>query len=196
MQERESSREDKRQGQRDGTHTAGQRKPLHPAPPATSGHDHRHHKREWKQHHESPESKIYLCFCRFRSPKIPRKHQTTPKIYSLLPLLAENLPLLAENWRPERMKAGDKIGADAICRTGIKEGTPPPFAERQVPFIPIIFRAIKVEKKFAPRKHNFSHRKYSKKSACLWLEKFSEIFYGRMFRGKRNAPTRRGSGQG
>ena len=51
-------------------------------------------------------TQIYLKFCPFWSPKIPRKHQSTPKKNSLLPLFAENLPRWTENWRPERMKAG------------------------------------------------------------------------------------------
>ena len=37
-------------------------------------------------------TQIYLKFRPFLSPKIPRKHQSTPKNYSLLPCFAENLP--------------------------------------------------------------------------------------------------------
>ena len=40
---------------------------------------------------------IYLKFCRLLSPKIPRKHQSTPKKNSLLPCFAENLPRWTEN---------------------------------------------------------------------------------------------------
>ena len=37
--------------------------------------------------------------------------------------------------------------------------------------------------------HNFSHQKYSKKSACLMLEKFSEIFSGGNVSGERKVPN-------
>ena len=65
-----------------------------------------------------------------------------------------------------------KEDADAICRKGIKEGTPPPICGATSALHP----------------HNFSHRKYSKKSACLWLENFSEIFSGECFGGKEKPP--------
>lgn len=50
--------------------------------------------------------------------------------------------------------------------------TPPPFAERQVPFTPIIFRT-----------------KNTAKSRLGRLEKISEKICGKMFRGKRKAPN-------
>ena len=49
----------------------------------------------------------------------------------------------------------------------IQKGTPPPIWEAKNALYP----------------HNFPHQKYSKKSACLWVEKISEKFVGKMFRG-------------
>ena len=44
-----------------------------------------------------PQTQNIFHFCPFWSPKIPRKHQSTPKKNSLLPLFAENLPRWTEN---------------------------------------------------------------------------------------------------
>ena len=53
----------------------------------------------------------------------------------------------------------------------IQQGTPPPFAERQVPSTPIIFRT-----------------KNTEKSQPVLGEKISEKICGKMFRGKRKPP--------
>ena len=79
---------DKRQGERDGTHTERKPETLEACTTCT----------QWtrpppqrESHNGSPatlENQIYLNFCRFWSPKIPRKHQTPPKNHLLLPLFA------------------------------------------------------------------------------------------------------------
>ena len=52
--------------------------------PATSGHHHRHKERATTEAPAILKNQIYLRFCPFRSPKFPRKHQSTPKKNSLL----------------------------------------------------------------------------------------------------------------
>lgn len=55
----------------------------------------------------------------------------------------------------------------------MQQRTPPPIGGAASAFYP----------------HNFSHQKYSKKSACPWVEKISEKICGKMFRGKMKAPN-------
>ena len=159
------SRKGTKEGQRDGTHP---KRGSRSAPPAPSGHHHRPKERATTEAPAILKIQIYLKFCRLLSPKIPRKHQSTPKIHLHLPLFAENLP----RWTAKLTTGEDEGRQDgspfAICRKGIKEGHPPPSCGATRAFHP----------------HNFSHHKNRKKFAYLWLEKFSEIFYGRMFRVK------------
>ena len=137
------SRKGTKEGQRDGTHP---KRGSRSAPPAPSGHHHRPKERATTEAPAILKIQIYLKFCRLLSPKIPRKHQSTPKIHLHLPLFAENLP----RWTAKLTTGEDEGRQDgspfAICRKGIKEGHPPLFAERQEPFTPIIFRTIKIEK--------------------------------------------------
>lgn len=55
----------------------------------------------------------------------------------------------------------------------MQKGIPPPIWEAKNALYP----------------HNFSHQKYSKKSAYPWAEKISEKICGKMFRGKSKAPN-------
>ena len=73
-----------RQGERDGTHP---KRGSRSAPPALGGHHHRP-KREPQRKPCNPQTQNIFHFCRFWSPIFPRKHQSTPKNYSLLPLFA------------------------------------------------------------------------------------------------------------
>lgn len=87
----------------------------------------------------TPQTQIYIYFCRFWSPKFPRKHRTPPKNSLFLPVFAENLPRLSENLpqveqeRSSRGAAGEQPGS-------IQKETPPPAGERQECLAPIIFR--------------------------------------------------------
>ena len=146
-----------------------------------SGHHHRHHKRGWRQHPESHEIQIYLNFCRFWSPNFPRKHQSTPKIYSLLPVFARFCP----EWMQERMKGRDKRGCPAICRRSIKEGIPPPICGATSALYPHNFSRQKYRKK-SPQETTIFRAQNTEKSqpkGKVDAEKFSELFFGGMFRG-------------
>lgn len=76
----------------------------------------------------------------------------------------------------------------AIYGEHTRRDTPPTWGAARA-FYPHNFSRHKSRKKFAPRKHNFSHQKYSKKSAYPWVEKISEKICGKMFRGKKKAPN-------
>ena len=62
-----------------------------------------------------------------------------------------------------------------------------------MPFIPIIFRAIKVEKS-SPQENIIFRTKNTEKSQPALGEKISEKICGKMFRGKRKAPQSCGKG--
>ena len=66
--------------------------------------------------------------------------------------------------------------------------TPPPICGATSALYPHNFSRHKSRKKFAPRKHNFPHQKYSKKSACLLGKKFRKKFVGKCFGGKGKPP--------
>lgn len=73
---------DKRQGERVGTHTAGHRKPLHPAPPAPSGHDKRQAKGDHQPQtstHFAPTFQKYISILPFLVSDFPEKTPSTPK---------------------------------------------------------------------------------------------------------------------
>ena len=119
-----------------------------------------------------PQTQNIFHFCRFWSPKFPRKHQSTPKKNSLLPLFALircpfDLVSAGGVWKQGRMKAR------LIYSEHTKRATPPPICGATSALYP----------------HNFSHHKNRKKFACPWVEKISEKICRRMFRGKREAPN-------
>ena len=167
QRQQRDKRQDKRHGKRQ---RRGRQKPLHPAPPATGGHDNRHKERATTAAPTTPKTKIYLNFCRFWSPKIPRKHKTTSKNYLFLPVLG----LIFDIW------------GECLLKKGIP---PPPIAERQVPFIPIIFRAIKVEKSSPKENIIFRTENIAKSQPAFSWKKFRKFFSGECFGGKRNAPN-------
>ena len=113
--------------------------------------------------HQSHISKICLDFdtsCLRKSRGNTKAHQ---KFIHFWPVLTWFDALLEcrRLWKQGRMNAG------LLYRGHAKRDTPP------------IGGATS-----ALHPHNFSHHKNRKKFAYLWLEKFSEIFYGRMFRVK------------
>ena len=87
MHHKQSRGEDKRHGTHHKRTRADRWQVLNPRTPAhllTSGHDKSHHQRSTRHPTPAPYFKNILVFRPFRSPKIPRKHQSTPKIYSFL----------------------------------------------------------------------------------------------------------------
>lgn len=94
-----------------------------------------------------PQTQNIFHFCRFWSPKFPRKHQSTPKKNSLLPLFALircpfDLVSAGGVRKQKRMKAC------LIYSEHTKRDTPPIGGAASALY-----------------PHNFSHQKYSKKSA-------------------------------
>ena len=121
-----------------------------------------------------PQTQNIFHFCPFWSPKFPIKHQSTPKKNSLLPLFALiRCPFDLVECRRSPEAEANESRLD-IYRAYKKSHPPPLFAERQVPFTPIIFRTKNIAK--------------SQPKGLVDVEKFSEIFYGRMFRGKGKPP--------
>ena len=90
----------------------------------------------------------------------------------------------------------DKIDAGAILK-GHKRGTPPPICGATRAFHPHNFSHHKNRKKFAQEDIIFRTENIEKSQpkGLVDVEKFSEIFYGRMFRGKRKPPILRRGGE-
>ena len=81
---------------------------------------------------------------------------------------------------------GTKGDAGYMVSTG--QGTPPLLPERQVPFIPIIFRTKKVEKS-SPQETIIFRTKNTEKSRLGKIGKnFGKKFAGKCFVGKRKPP--------
>ena len=112
----------------------------------------------------SPLFKNMFRFCPFLSPKFPRKHQSTPKIYSLLPLFAlfRCLFVLVECRRTPR-DAGVNICRLLYSEDATNDTHPPPIWGRKTPFTPIIFRTKKVEKS-SPQENIIFRTKNTEKS--------------------------------
>ena len=136
------SRQGTKEGQRDGTHP---KRGSRSAPPATSGHHHRH---KWRATTEAPapsKLKYILNFALFglrRSRENTKAHQ---KIIHFCPVLPKICP---DGLKIDDQRGWRQAGRKPLCymQKGYKRGTPPLFAERQEPFTPIIFRTIKIEK--------------------------------------------------
>ena len=126
-----------------------------PRPPATSGHAKRQASDHISARFPSLDFKNIFRFCRLLSPKIPRKHQSTPKKCLLLPCFA---PFQAENspwWCAGGLLSDAGVNecwliykAGVLYRELAKSDHPPP--------------QLGSKKRLYP--HNFSHQKYRKKS--------------------------------
>ena len=145
--------------------------------------------------------KNILGFCLVWSPKIPRKHQSTPNKNLFLPLFALFV------WKSATME-GRKEDSESIRKAGTRQGAnegtedkresgymesirkrdTPPICGATSALYPHNFSHQKSRKKFAPRKHNFSHQKYRKKSPWSDWKKFRKKFVGKCF-GERKAPN-------
>ena len=115
---------------------------------------------------QSSKSKYILNFALFglrKSRENTKAHQKIIHFWPLLPWFDALLTL----WVPE--ESGSRSEWKLVCYIESRQKEPPP------PY-------FGVKKALYP--HNFSHHKNRKKFAYLWLEKFPEIFYGRMFRVK------------
>ena len=156
MHHKQSRKAGKRHGTRHESRTSHKSRP-----PATSGHHHRPKERATTEAPAILKIQIYLKFCRFWSPIFPRKHQSTPKnLFTFAPFYPDDMQGIG--WRvldvcPNGLKFGSRRGwrqrtpgrgwrQAASLYIEHTKGTPPLFAERQVPFTPIIFRTIKIEK--------------------------------------------------
>ena len=117
--------------------------------------------------HQSHISKICLDFdtsCLRKSRENTKAHQKFIYICRFL------LKICPDGLKIDDQRGWRQAGRKPLCymQKGHKRGTPPTICGATRAFHP----------------HNFSHHKNRKKFAYLWLEKFSEIFYGRMFRVK------------
>ena len=93
------------------------------------------HERNTRHYTLTPLSKNMFRFCRLLSPKIPRKHQSTPKKNSLLPLFALircpfDLVSVGGVWKQGRMNA-------CLIYSGhTKRDTPPHWRSGKCPLPP------------------------------------------------------------
>ena len=168
-----------------------------PRPPAPGGHAKRQASRPPPHLFSFLDFKNILVFRPFLSPKIPRKHQGTPKKNSFLPcfaLIVENLPRWKAGRRTQegRARQGANEGTEDKRESGYLESlqkvTTPPICGATSALYPHNFSHQKSRKKFAPRNHNFSHQKYRKKSPWSDWKKFRKKFAGKCFGGKRKPP--------
>ena len=102
-------------------------------------------------------NQIYLKICPFWSPIFPRKHQSEQIYLYFCPFLPKICPVRLKICHDESRKG------TRSSRGAYKKGHPPPSGERQVPFTPIIFRAIKVEKS-SPQENTIFRTKNTEKS--------------------------------
>lgn len=126
-----------------------------------------HHESRHERPPPAPTFKNILGFCPFRSPIFPRKHQGKQIKSNFCPIL----PICPDIRHDQSRKGGGNRTPFGVWRA-YKRDTPP------------IWGAARA---LCP--HNFSHQKYSKKSAYPWVEKISEKICGKMFRGKKKAPN-------
>ena len=133
MHHKQSRKAGKRRGTRRESRTSHKSRP-----PAPRGH---HRQRSTRRYTPAPYFKNMFRFCPFWSPKFPRKYQSTPKIHLFLTRLGIFCP-------DDRQGIGWRMldVCPDMGRVEHKRGTPPLLLERQVPFTPIIFRTIKIEK--------------------------------------------------
>lgn len=126
--------------------------------PAPSGHGHRPKERATTEAHATPKSKIYLCFCRFRSPIFPmldKIKQINVYFCPFFALFAGNMP----RWEERDSRTLELEQRNALCYIeNLQQRTPPPICGAASALYP----------------HNFPHQKYSKKSACLWEKNFGK----------------------
>ena len=161
MHRKQSSKATKRRG----THDQRTRANV-PAGPEASKADHLHRvgtttattKEDESSTTKAPQIKNILVFRPLLSPKIPRKHQAPPKNHLLLPCFDALLTLWSAGGLWEQPGSREQPGA-------YKRGHPPPIWGAARAFYP----------------HNFSHRKYRKKSPWSDWKKFRKKFVGKCF---------------
>ena len=130
----------------------------------------------------TPQTQIYIYFCRFLSPKIPRKHQSKQEKIHFCPFLPKICPdslKICHKWSRKGRRKGAAGSSREQPGSTQKKDTPPLLPERKECLAPIIFRT-----------------KNTAKSRLGGLEKISEKICGKMFRGKRKAPNLAERGRG